>query len=110
MRAARLSVSKGSRELGHPAQQEMMPSRTSLPCLLPLTLGTVAYAQAAVEYAAKSATSALSGAGRVAHVGVCVVDSMLVPCIRQFYPVTFYVAVAAICVLLGALMYPKRRF
>jgi hypothetical protein len=41
---------------------------------------------------------------------VFVVDSMLVPCIRQFYPVTFYVAVAAICVLLGALMYPKRRF
>lgn len=40
--------------------------------------------QAAVEYAAKSATSALSGAGSRAHVGVCVMDSMLVPCIRQF--------------------------
>jgi hypothetical protein len=89
---------------------EMMPSRIALRYLWALTLATAAHAQAAVEYAAKSATSALSGGAKQAHLGVCPVDSTLVPCVRQFYPVTFYVAAAVICVLLWALMHPKRRF
>lgn len=88
---------------------ETIPPRIVLQCVWALTLATVAHAQAAVEYAAKSATSALAGGASSAHLGACRVDSMLVPCIRQVYPLTFYVAVAAIGVFLGALMYPKRK-
>ena len=88
----------------------MMSYRIALRYLWALTLPTVAHAQAAVEYAAKSATSALSGGARQAHLGVCPLDRTLVPCVKQFYPVTFYVAAGIICVLLWALMYPKRRF
>jgi hypothetical protein len=87
----------------------MIPFRIALRSLSAVSLTSVAHAQAAVEYAAKSATSVLSGGGSGAHMGACPLDSTLIPCIRQFYPVTFYVAVAAICVLLGSLMYPKRR-
>jgi len=74
-----------------------------------LALAAAARGQAVVEYAAKSATSALSGSGSSAHLGACRVDSTFVTCIRQFYPATFYVAVAVICVFLGTLMYRKSR-
>ncbi|MFL6352547.1 MAG: hypothetical protein ACJ74Z_11940 [Bryobacteraceae bacterium] len=83
--------------------------RIGLGCLYALAPGTVAHAQAAAEYAAKSATSALPG-GSSAHLGACRIDSTLLPCIRQFYPTTFYVVVAAFCIFLFVLMYPKRRF
>ncbi len=88
----------------------MMAFRIALRYLWGLTLATAAHAQAAVEYAAKSATSGLSGGARQAHLGVCPLDSTLVPCVKQFYPVTFYVGATVICVLLWALMRPKRRF
>jgi hypothetical protein len=78
-------------------------------CLCAFALATAAQAQAIVEYAAKSATGALSGHGTAAHVGACRVDSTLVPCLRQFYPATFYVAVAAICIFLASLMYRNSR-
>jgi hypothetical protein len=60
----------------------MMSYRIALRYLWALTLPTVAHAQAAVEYAAKSATSALSGGARQAHLGVCPLDSTLVPCVK----------------------------
>jgi hypothetical protein len=87
----------------------LIPFRIVLRCLCALALATVARAQAVAEYAAKSATGALAGSGSSAHLGACPVDSTLVPCIRQFYPVTFYIVVVAICVFLGRLMYPKSR-
>ncbi len=82
----------------------MIPLRVVLRCLYALAIATTLSAQAAVEYAAKSASSALSGSGSVAHLGACRMDSTLIPCIRQFYPVTFYISVAAICLLLGTLL------
>jgi hypothetical protein len=87
----------------------MIPHRIILRCLCALALAIAACAQAAVEYAAKSATGAVSGSGTSAHLGACRVDSTLVPCIRQFYPVAFYVAVAAVCVFLGSLVFRKSR-
>ena len=83
--------------------------RMAFRCLCSVTLVTAAHAQAAVEYAAKSATGAVSGAASSPHLGACPLDSTLVPCLRQFYPATFYAAVAIICVLLLGLIYPKRR-
>lgn len=80
-----------------------------LRCSCVIVLATIADAQATVEYAAKSAAGAVSGGVSSAHLGACQIDSMLVPCIRQLYPVTFYVAVVAICVFLLILMFPKRR-
>lgn len=88
---------------------EIIPARIALRCLYALTLATVTHAQAAVEYAAKSATSALSGGGSSAHLGACQIDSTLIPCIKQFYPMRFFVVVAALCLFFCALMYPKRR-
>jgi hypothetical protein len=69
----------------------------------------MAQAQAAVEYAAKSATGALSGDGSGMHLGACRLDSTVIHCVKQFYPRMFYVAIVVICVLLSALMYPKSR-
>jgi hypothetical protein len=87
----------------------MTAFRMLFPCLCALALATDARAQAIVEYAAKSATGALSGHVTTAHLGACRVDSTLVPCLRQFYPATFYVAIAAICIFLATLMYRNSR-
>jgi hypothetical protein len=86
----------------------MIPLRIVLRCLCALAIAIAARAQAAVEYAAKSAAGAVSGSGASAHLGACRVDSTLIPCIRQFYPVAFYVAVAAICVFLWSLFRKSR--
>jgi len=87
----------------------MNPSGTALRCLWALALSTIADGQAAVEYAARSAGSTLSANGSSVQLGVCQLDSTLIPCVRQYYPLTFYVAIAAVCVFLGGIMYPKRR-
>lgn len=70
---------------------------------------TSLHAQAAVEYATKSASSALSHGGAGIHLGVCPVDSAVVSCVHQYYPMPFYVGIIGICLLLGLLLYPKRR-
>lgn len=67
-------------------------------------------AQAAVEYAAKSAASTAANAAAGIHLGVCPLDSDLVSCAHRYYPATFYIALVAICFLLGKLLlFPKRR-
>ena len=78
-----------------------------LRCVGLVGLATLAHAQAAVEYAAKS--SEVLGAGGGMHLGACPVDSMLVPCLKQSYPTTFYFGIVAICIALGYLVYPKSR-
>jgi hypothetical protein len=67
------------------------------------------YAQAAVEYAAKSAGAALGNTAARIHFGVCPLDSALVACVHKRYPATFYVALIVICFLFGKLLYPRRR-
>ncbi len=86
----------------------MIPSRMILRCLYAIAFATVARAQAAFEYAAKSG-SALSGAGSEMHVGACRLDSTLIPCVKQYYPGAFYLGIVVICLALGTLFYPKRR-
>ena len=83
--------------------------RMPLRCVWALALATIADGQAAIEYAARSGASALSGNGSSLHLGVCQLDSTVVPCVRQYYPAAFYVAIAALCVFLGAVTYPKQR-
>jgi len=56
------------------------------------------HAQAAFEYAAKAANSALSKVGGV-HLGVCRLDSAVVTCIQRHYPREFYFGVFATCVV-----------
>jgi hypothetical protein len=87
----------------------MIAFRIIMRCLCAVASTAVVHAQAAVEYAAKSASGALSGDASAIHVGVCRLDSNLVPCVKHFYPTTFYVAIIASCIVLGVLMYPKRR-
>lgn len=86
-----------------------MTSRTAFACVLAATFATTLHAQAAVEYAAKSARSAFSNGGAGIHLGVCPVDDAVVSCVHQYYPMPFYVGIVVICVVLGALLYPKRR-
>lgn len=62
---------------------------------LPITLG----AQAAVEYAMKSAGSAVSASGSAAIAG-CKVDSVLLTCLSHSYPRTMIFAAVVICVII----------
>lgn len=87
----------------------LIPSRLVVGCLCALSIATAARAQAVVEYAAKSATGALPGSGSGVHLGACRVDSTLITCARQFYPVTFQIVILAMCVFAGTLMFRKGR-
>jgi hypothetical protein len=62
-----------------------------------------------VEYAAKSATGAISGSGSVVYLGACRVDGTLITCARHSYPVTFQIVILAMCVFVGTLMFRKGR-
>lgn len=83
--------------------------RLFLACVYAVASTAVAHAQAALEYAAKSAKDSVSNVGAGMHLGVCPLDSALVPCVHRYYPVSFYVAVVVICFLFGAVLYPNRR-
>jgi hypothetical protein len=87
----------------------LVPPRSVRRCLGALALANAAYAQAAVEYAAKSASGALSGSGSDVHLGACRIDSTLITCVRQFYPVMFQVVIVAICVFAATLLFRTGR-
>ena len=87
----------------------MSSSRVILAYVHLSVFATVLHAQAAVEYAARSAGSVLSSGGTEIHLGVCGLNSALVSCVHQYYPTPFYVALLAGCVLLGMLLRPTRR-
>ena len=59
-----------------------MVKRSFVVIVLPL----IAHAQAAVEYAMKSAGSGLSQSAADSRIGVCRVDSTLLSCLGQSYP------------------------
>ena len=65
------------------------------------------HAQAAFEYAAKAANSALSKVGGV-HLGVCRLDSAVVTCIQRHYPREFYFGVFATCVVVIIFLSSRR--
>jgi hypothetical protein len=65
------------------------------------------HAQAAFEYAAKAANSALSKVGEV-HLGVCRLDSAVVTCIQRHYPREFYFGVLATCVVVIIFLSSRR--
>jgi hypothetical protein len=91
------------------ATPTLIPPRFVLLFLCALSIATAARAQAVVEYAAKSATGALSGSGSGVHLGACRVDSTLMTCARQSYPVTFQVVILAMCVFVGTLIFGRCR-
>ena len=74
-----------------------------------LALATAAFAQAAVEYAAKSSTSALGGTSGGARLGACTVDETFVTCVRQSYPLVFYAATVAVCIFVLTLVFRQGR-
>jgi len=78
-------------------------------CLCALSVASAARAQAVVEYAAKSATSAVSGTSGGASLGACRVDSTVISCLRQNYPVAFQVVIVAICLLVAILIFRPRQ-
>jgi hypothetical protein len=83
----------------------MALSRLTLPWLFVTGSSGVLYAQAAVEYAARTAISSVSGM----RLGACGLDSAFISCAQRSYPAAFYLAIIAICVGLGYLLYPKSR-
>lgn len=74
-----------------------------------LSIASAAHAQAVVEYAAKSATSAASGTSGGASLGACRVDSTVISCLRQNYPVAFQVVLVVICLLVAILIFRPRQ-
>ena len=78
-------------------------------CLCALSVASAARAQAVVEYAAKSATSAASGTSGGASLGACRVDSTVISCLRQNYPVAFQVVLVVICLLVAILVFRPRQ-
>lgn len=87
----------------------LIPPRNVLGCLCALAMANTAYPQAAVEYAAKSSTGALSGSGSGLHLGACPVDTSLISCVSHYYPVSFQIVILAMCALVGTLMFRKGR-
>ena len=83
--------------------------RVALMCLYAIAFAISLRAQAAAEYAARSAATTLENAAAGIHLGVCPLDSALVPCAHRHYPATFYVVLVAICFLFGKLLFSKRR-
>jgi hypothetical protein len=77
--------------------------------LCALSVASAARAQAVVEYAAKSATSAASGTSGGASFGACRVDSTVISCLRQNYPVAFQVVLVVICLLVAILAFRPRQ-
>ena len=92
------------------ASAEMTPSRVILLCIHAGGFATVLHAQAALEYATRSAGSALSDAGSEMHIGVCALDIAVVPCVHQYYPTSFYLSIVFFCFFLGILLRPRSRF
>ena len=78
-------------------------------CLCALSVASAARAQAVVEYAAKSATSAVSDTSGGASLGACRVDSTVISCLRQNYPVAFQVVLVVICLLVAILIFRPRQ-
>src|SRR6516164_1228523 len=60
---------------------EMNACRVILAGLCANAFAIITHAQAAVEYAAKTAGSALSNPSET-HLGVCAIDSTLIPCVK----------------------------
>jgi hypothetical protein len=87
----------------------LIPPRIVLGCLCALALANAAYAQAAAEYAVKSSTGALSGSGSSIHLGACPVDTSLISCVSHYYPVSIQIAILALCVFVGTLMFRRGR-
>lgn len=87
----------------------MTALKLTLACFLGSHFAMTARAQAATEYAAKSAGAAASSAIDKVHFGVCPLDSAVVGCVHRYYPGPFYVAIVAICFVLWMLLYPKRK-
>jgi hypothetical protein len=83
--------------------------RVALTFLYAIAFAISLRAQAAVEYAAKSAGATLANTAAGIHFGFCTLDSAFVPCVHQHYPAIFYVGLVAICFLFGKLLFPKRR-
>ena len=74
-------------------------SRLVLRVLAPLTWATVAYGQAAGEYALKSSEGAVSASG-TGTIGGCRVDSTLLTCLSHSYPKTTIVVIGLLAVLI----------
>ena len=71
-----------------------------LPAFGALILAASAHAQAAVEYALKSGSGALSGrAKEPLQLGACRVDSDFVSCVARAYPLGFRLAIVGICLI-----------
>jgi hypothetical protein len=83
--------------------------RVALICLYAIAFAISLRAQAAAEYAAKSAGATLANTASGIHFGFCTLNSTFVPCVHQHYPAIFYVGLVAICFLFGKLLFPKRR-
>ena len=74
-------------------------SRLALIVLAPLVCATVGHAQAAAEYALRSAGSAVS-TGANATIGGCRVDSALFTCLGQSYPKTTVVVIILLTLMI----------
>jgi hypothetical protein len=77
-----------------------MLSRLALGTLAVARCATVAYGQAAVEYALKSSGSAVSGSGAPATMGGCRVDSTLLTCLSRSYPTTTIIVAGLLAVMI----------
>lgn len=84
-------------------------SRIVMACAGVGALAPSVRAQAALEYAARSAGTALSSTRAGLHLGVCPLDKGAVSCLHQYYPGPFWIAIVALCFLLYVLFFPKRR-
>jgi hypothetical protein len=88
----------------------MTGSRALLAIVCAGTTSTLAHAQATLDYAARSAGSALaSGPGQM-YVGACPMDGSVITCIHQYYPTLFNFSLLGIALGAAFLLVPKNKF
>ena len=87
----------------------MSALKLTLACFLLSAAASAVLAQAAAEYAVKSAESAVSKVTDNVHFGVCALNGTFLGCVHRHYPGPFYVAVVAVCFALWMLLHSKRR-
>ena len=87
----------------------LIPPRFVRQGICALGFTTAAWAQAAVEYAARSAAGAVSATGGDFHVGACQVDRTLIACVSHLYPKAFQLVMLAICVFIGTVLMVRNR-
>ena len=88
----------------------MNAPRVLLPLVYAGTTSTLAYAQASLDYAARSVGSVMANGPGQLYLGACPMDNSVMTCVHQYYPTVFNFSVLGIVFGAAFLLIPKKKF